>query len=47
MAVSVADAHLGATLQATPGPHAVLTSDPADLRRIYQYVGIDTRILTV
>ena len=47
LAVSVADAHLGATLDTTPGPHAILTSDPADMRRISQYVGIDTRILII
>ncbi len=47
LGVSVVDAHLGAVLGATPGPHAVLTSDPEDLRRIASHLGTRSTILTV
>jgi hypothetical protein len=37
--LSVADAHLGAVVEAAGGPVAVLTSDPVDVRRIAAHVG--------
>ena len=45
--VSVADAHLGATPAATAGPHAVLTSDIDDLKRIADHVGVPTEVIAV
>lgn len=36
--LSVADAHLGAVVEAAGGPVAVLTSDPVDVRRIAAHV---------
>lgn len=36
--VSVADAHLGASVTATPGPHAIVTGDVADMRKIAEYL---------
>ena len=47
LAVSVADAHLGAVLETTAEPHAVLTSDRKDLRRIADHLGITPTIITV
>lgn len=47
LGVSVADAHLGAVLGATTGPHAVLTGDTGDLRRIANHLGARPTILTV
>ncbi|MGH3901027.1 MAG: hypothetical protein ACRDTA_22835 [Pseudonocardiaceae bacterium] len=47
LGVSVADAHLGAVLGATAGPHAVITSDADDLRRIATHLGIRPTVLTV
>lgn len=47
LGVSVADAHLGAVLEATPGPHAVLTSDVDDVRRMSEHLGTPVRIVTI
>ena len=47
LGVSVADAHLGAVLATTPGPHAVLTSDAGDVRRMSDHVGAAVRIVTL
>ncbi|MGH3801016.1 MAG: hypothetical protein ACRDTD_12920 [Pseudonocardiaceae bacterium] len=47
LGVSVVDAHLGAALGATAGPHAVLTSDTDDLRRIAKHLGARPTILAV
>lgn len=47
LGVSVADAHVGAVLGATDGPHAVLTSDAADLRRIAEHLGARPTVLTI
>jgi hypothetical protein len=47
LGVSVADAHLGAVLGATAGPHAVLTSDADDLGRIATHLGAAPTVLTV
>ena len=47
LGVSVADAHLGAVLSATPGPHAVMTSDQRDARRIAAHVGGTVNIVLV
>ncbi|MDQ3758133.1 MAG: hypothetical protein M3394_09830 [Actinomycetota bacterium] len=43
--VSVADAHIGAVLASTPGPHAVITSDPEDVRRIADHIDADVRVV--
>lgn len=43
--VSVADAHLGATLVATDEPVAVITSDAGDAHRIGAYVGMELTIV--
>lgn len=40
LGVSVADAHLGAALTTTPGPHTVITSDVPDVERIAGELGI-------
>ncbi len=45
--VSVADAHLGAVLSATPGPHAVMTSDQGDALRIAAHIGGPVNIVPV
>jgi hypothetical protein len=47
LGVSVVDAHLGAVLGATAGPHAVLTSDTGDLQRIAKHLGARPTVLTV
>lgn len=47
LGVSVADAHLAASLQVTPAPHAVLTSDPDDIGRISRHLGIPVTVLAV
>ena len=39
LGVSVADAHLASVLTTAPGPHAVMTSDEADVRRIAAHLG--------
>ena len=45
--VSVADAHLAVSLEATPGPPTVLTSDEQDVRRGVDHVGVTVTIVTV
>lgn len=45
--VSVPDAHIAATIAATPGPHAVLTSDVDDLRTLRTYLGASVNIVRV
>lgn len=47
LTISVADAHLAATLAAAAGPHAVLTSDSVDLERIAKHLGLGLVIITV
>jgi predicted nucleic acid-binding protein len=47
LGVSVADAHIAAVLSATNGPHAVVTSDRKDLRRIASHLGIEVEIMPV
>jgi hypothetical protein len=42
-----ADAQLAATLEATAGPHAVLTSDEPDVRRAADHVGVAATVVTV
>lgn len=43
--VTVADGHIAAVLGATPGPHAVITSDAADLRRIAGHLDLRVNIV--
>lgn len=45
--ISVADAHLAATLQDTTGPHAVLTSDTDDARRIAEHLDVAVTVVQV
>lgn len=45
--VSVADAHVAAVLDATAGPHAVVTSDTDDLRRIAGHLRIQVTIVAI
>jgi hypothetical protein len=45
--VSVADAHIGAALAATPAPHAVLTSDEADIRLVAGRVGVTVTVAVI
>jgi predicted nucleic acid-binding protein len=47
LGVSVADAHLAATLASTPGPHAVVTSDEPDVRRGADHVGVPVAVVRV
>jgi hypothetical protein len=47
LAVSVADAHVAAVLDATAGPHAVVTSDAGDLHRIAGHLGIRLNIVAI
>lgn len=47
LAVSVADAHVGAVLAAAAKPVAVITSDVADLRRIAGHLGVQATIVAV
>ena len=47
LGVSVADAHLAATLASTPGPHAVMTSAEPDVRRGADHVGVDVTVVRV
>jgi hypothetical protein len=47
LGVSVTDAHLAAVLDVTAGPHAVLTSDVDDLRRIAHHLDIGLNIVPV
>jgi hypothetical protein len=45
--ISVTDAHLGAVLDATPGPHTVFTSDVDDLTRVVDHLRIDCVVVRV
>ena len=47
LASTVADAHIASTLETTSGPHAVLTGDPEDIRRIAQHLGVQPNIVIV
>jgi hypothetical protein len=47
LGVSVADAHLAATLATAAGPHAVLTSDTDDMGRIAEHVGLRLTVVAV
>ena len=47
LGLSVADAHLAATLHITPGPHSVVTSDEPDIRRSAQHVGVAVNVIRV
>jgi hypothetical protein len=45
--VSVADAHIGAVLALEPGPHAVVTSDLADLDRIVAHPDVAAHVVRI
>lgn len=47
LGVSVTDAHLGAVLATTAAPHAVVTSDPHDLRRIAEHLGTPATVVAI
>lgn len=47
LAVSVADAHIAACVDQSPGPHAVVTSDVDDLTRIAAHLGTEIRVVAV
>lgn len=47
LGVSIADGHIAAALSTVPGPHAVVTSDAEDIRRIAGMVGVLTTIVKV
>ena len=47
LAVSVADAHLAAVLAVAAGPHAVVTSDAGDLRRVAEHLGVAVHVVAV
>lgn len=47
LGISPADAHLGSVLQDVEGDVTVLTSDPADLRRIVQETGRPATVVAV
>lgn len=47
LGVSVADAHIAAVLVGAPAPHAVLTSDEGDMRRIADHVGLSVVVVPV
>jgi len=47
LGVSVVDAHLAAVIAATPGPHAVVTSDADDLGRIATQLAVEVAIVVV
>lgn len=47
LGVSVVDAHLAAVIAATPGPHAVVTSDADDLGRIAAQLAVEVAIVVV
>jgi hypothetical protein len=45
--LSVADAHVGAVLQESRGPVAVITSDAGDIRRIAAHLGSAVNIVAI
>lgn len=47
LGVSVTDAALAAVLATTPEPHAVITSDPGDLRAIADHLRTSTNIVAL
>lgn len=47
LGVSVADAHIASVLTTAPGPHAVMTSDRRDVKRIAAYVGAVVEVVVV
>ena len=47
LAVSVVDAHLASVLAATAGPHAVMTSDPDDMRRIVKHLRLTVNVVII
>lgn len=47
LALSVADAHIGAVVQKAAGPIAVLTSDAGDIRRISDHLEIAVTVVVI
>lgn len=47
LGVSVADAHLGAAIATTPGPHAVVTSDGQDAHRIARHLDMPVTVVRI
>jgi hypothetical protein len=47
LGVSVAGAHVAATLEMTPAPHAVVTSDVRDARRVADHLGLGTAVVNI
>jgi len=47
LGVSIADSHVAVVLGTEPGPHAVVTSDAEDIRRIAGMVGVLPAIVKV
>lgn len=45
--LSVADAHIGAVLQSSPGPWTVLTSDVDDIRRIAAHLDVRVNVVAL
>lgn len=47
LSLSVADAHIAAVLKSLARPHTVVTSDIDDVRRITDYLEVDTTIVRI
>lgn len=47
LGVSVADAHLATVIATTASPHAVVTSDTQDLRRIAEHLAVPISVVTL
>ena len=47
LGISVADAHIAAVLTTTPGPHAVVTSDAADMGRLAGHLAVPVAVVRV
>ncbi|MGQ0631760.1 MAG: hypothetical protein ACT4P1_12005 [Sporichthyaceae bacterium] len=47
LGLSVADAHLGAALRATQGPHTIITSDIEDMTRLAAHLDIPVTTITL
>lgn len=45
--VSVPDAHIGASLSCTEGPHAVITSDSKDVQAMAAYRGLTVNVVLI
>lgn len=43
--VSVVDAHIGAAIGATTAPHAIVSSDVPDMRRIVDHLGVPVTVV--